>query len=283
MASHEAARLLLVSVGAVLVTVGLATACGYHVLERRDRPVERYRGPAPLLVFLTYLLVFMVIGTVIILTGAIDPEEPFGFLLVGGLQAVGYALLVWLFVVRTGALSWRQMGWPTWQGGSLRQVLRAIGSAMAVILPTTFAVLILGGIVALILDVDAPSVVPTPGNTLEALAIAAASALIIPVGEELFFRGFAVTAWLRDLGPRSALIRSAVFFALIHIANITADTFAEGAGQALLQVAVILPVGFVLGWLFLRWGMAAAVAGHVTYNSLLLFLSLLASALPEPV
>jgi membrane protease YdiL (CAAX protease family) len=282
MASSELARILIVSVGAIVLTLGLATACGYQVVERRVRPLERYRGPAPLLVFATYLMAFAVIGTLVVLGGLADPGNALGFFGIGSLQAIGYAVLVWLFVVRTDALSWREMGWPTWQGSGVREVLRSIGTAVAVMLPTTFALVILGGILATILDVEAPSVVPTPQDSLEALAIAAAAALIIPIGEELFFRGFVVTAWLRDLGPRSALVRSAIVFALIHIVNISSDSFAEGAAQALLQTVIILPVGFVLGWLFLRRGMAGAIGGHVTYNSLLLFLSLLVTYLPEP-
>jgi membrane protease YdiL (CAAX protease family) len=281
MASAEGARLLLVTGGAVLLTLGLAMACGYQVLERRERPVARYRGPSPLLVFLTYLMAFVIIGTVVFLSGILDPEEPYGFFAVGTLQAIGYAVLVWIFVIRTGALSWPQMGWPTWQGPGLRLMLRAIGEAVAVMLPATFALAFVGGILALILDVKSPSVIPEPQSSAEALAIAAAAALIIPIGEELFFRGFALTAWLRDLGPRSALVRSALFFALIHIANISTASFGEGAAQALLQTVVLLPVGFVLVWLFLRRGMAAAIAGHVTYNSLLLSLSLLVSTLPK--
>ena len=51
----------------------------------------------------------------------------------------------------------------------------------------------------------------------------------------------------------------------------------------MLQTVVILPVAFVLGWLFLRHGMAGAIAGHVTYNSLLLVLAFLASKIPDPV
>ena len=235
LASAEGSRLLLVAIGAVLLTLGLATACGYQVLERRDRPAELYRGPSPLLVFLTYLMAFVIIGTVIFLGDVLDPERPFGFLAVGTLQACGYGVLVWLFVVRTGALTWPQMGWPTWQGAGLRQALRAIGESVAVMLPLTFALALVGGILALLLDVEAPSVIPEAGSSAEALAIALAAALVIPIGEELFFRGFALTAWLRDLGPRSALVRSAVFFALIHIANISATSFAEGAAQALLQ------------------------------------------------
>jgi membrane protease YdiL (CAAX protease family) len=281
MASAEGARLLLITTGAVLTTLGLATACGYQVLERGARLTERYRGPSPVLVFFTYLMAFVVIGTVVFASGVLDPEVPFGFLVVGALQAVGYAVLVWLVVVRTNALQWPQMGWWTWQGDHPRNLLRAVGEAAAIMLPTTFALVVAGGILALLLDVEAPGVVPTASNSLEAFAIVLGAAVIIPVGEELFFRGFALTAWLRDLGPRSALIRSSLFFALIHIANIDADSFSEGAAQALLQTAVILPVGLVLGWLFLRRGMTAAIAGHVTYNGLLLFLSLLATRLPQ--
>jgi membrane protease YdiL (CAAX protease family) len=173
------------------------------------------------------------------------------------------------------------MGWPTWQGGRVREVLGAIGLAVAVMLPATFVMLILGSILGLLLGVEAPDVLPTPDSSLDALGIALVAARVIPAGEELFFRGSALTAWLRDLGPRSALIRSSVFFAIIHIANITTDSFTEGAAQALLQTAVILPVGFVLGWLFLRRGMSGAIAGHVTYNATLLFLSLVVLSLPE--
>ena len=283
LASAELARVVLISLGAVVLSLGLAAACGYQVLERRDRPAARYRGPAPLLVFFTYLATFTVIGVLAISVGVADRDDSLGFLAIGVLQAVGYGVFVWLFVVRTGAMGWPQMGWPTWGVGGPRDVLRGIGLAIAVMLPTTFVLVVLGGVLAVLLGVEAPSVLPTPESSVEALAIAVAAALVIPIGEELFFRGFVLTAWLRDLGPRSALIRSAVFFALIHIVNITSDSLAEGASQALLQTAVILPVGFVLGWLFLRRGMAGAIGGHVTYNALLLLLTLLASYLPEPV
>jgi membrane protease YdiL (CAAX protease family) len=282
LASSEIGRVLLVGAGAVLLTIGLAVGCGYQVVQRRDRHPERYRGPAPLLVFATYFFALGLLGLAAVSGGLVDPAQPLGFVSIGALQALGYAIIVWLFVVRTGALSWSAMGWPTWQGGRAREVLGAIGVAVAVMLPTTFVMLILGGLLGLLLGVEAPDVLPTPGSSLEALAIATVAALIIPAGEELFFRGFALTAWLRDLGPRSALIRSSVFFAVIHIANITTDSFTEGAAQALLQTTVILPLGFVLGWLFLRRGMSGAIAGHVTYNATLLFLSLLVLSLPDP-
>ena len=84
--------------------------------------------------------------------------------------------------------------------------------------------------------------------------MALAAAIIAPIGEELFFRGFALTAWPRDMPERTALIRSAVFFAVVHIPNIRASRTRQRMGQALLQFAVIFPLGLVLGWLFLRRG-----------------------------
>jgi len=282
MASSDTARLALVSIGAIVLTVGLATACGYQVLERGDRHPDAYRGPAPLLVFAAYFFALALVGVVVIVSGIADPDAPLGFFAIGSLQAVGYGVVVWLLVIRTGALTWSQMGWPSWRGRALQPTLRGIGAAVAVMIPTTFVLLIVGGLIGTLLGVEAPEVLPTPDTTSGALLVAATAAVIIPIGEELFFRGFALTAWLRDLGPRTALIRSSVFFALIHIVNITTSSFSEGLGQAVLQTTVILPVGFVLGWLFLRHGMAGAIGGHVTYNSLLLLLALLVSYLPEP-
>ena len=101
-----------------------------------------------------------------------------------------------------------------------------------------------------------------------------AAAIIAPIGEEAFFRGFALSAWLRDLGERPALIRSALFFAFVHILNIrvSAEQASEGLGQAILEFAVILPLGLALGWLFLRRGIVASIAGHMAYNGFLLAL-----------
>lgn len=283
LASADRDRVGLLIVGAIILTLGLATAAGYQVLERRDRDPDRYRGPSPLIVFGAYFMGMSLMGLLLITGFGIDPDRPLSFFAIGLVQAVGYALVVWLFVVRTSALTWSQMGWPTWRGRHLRAVLQGIGYAVAVMLPVTFGVLVLGGIVGLLMGVDAPQVLPFSTDATDGFFVAATATVIIPVAEELFFRGFVLTAWLRDLGPRAALARSSVFFALVHIANITTSDFAEGLGQVVLTTAVILPVGLVLGWLFLRRGMAAAIAGHVTYNTLLLTLALVASRIPEPV
>jgi membrane protease YdiL (CAAX protease family) len=281
MASEERARYLLIGLGCLSVAVGLAAGAGSQIVERRDRHPDRYHGPAPLLLFFAYFFALTLVGLLFLSGGIADREDPVVFLVVGALQGIGYAVLVWLAVVRSGALTWGQMGWPAWQGGG-RAVLRGIATAVVVIVPTTAILLVAGGLIGSALGVEAPDVLPSPEGPLGAMATAIAAALVIPVGEELFFRGFALTAWLRDLGPRRALVRSAAFFALVHIANITASSLGEGLAQVVLQTAVILPLGFVLGWLFLRHGMAGAIGGHVTYNSILLCLVALASNLPRP-
>jgi membrane protease YdiL (CAAX protease family) len=282
LAASDVARLLLGLGGAAVLGLGLSAAAGYQIVVRSERDRTRYRGPAPLLVFGVVVSLSTVASAFLLGTGILDPTSPFGFLVGLLIVAVAYALTVWLFAVRSGALTWRSMGWPTLGPGRLLRALRDVGVAIAVMIPVTFVVLVVGGIVAALLGVEAPDVLPAPTTSAEALAVALAAAVVAPIGEELFFRGFALTAWLRDLGPGQAVFRSAVFFAIVHVANISAVTFREGAAQALLQVAVILPLGVVLGVLFLRRGIVAAIAGHVAYNGLLLALLALRAYLPEP-
>ncbi|MET1231804.1 MAG: CPBP family intramembrane glutamic endopeptidase, partial [Candidatus Limnocylindrales bacterium] len=121
--------------------------------------------------------------------------------------------------------------------------------------------------------------IPAVEGGLATLIVVVGAAVVAPIAEEVFFRGFALTAWQRDLGARAALIRSSVFFALVHIANVGGVTFGDAASEALLQVAVIVPLGFVLGWAYQRHGIGASIAGHVGYNSTLLLLAAAAGQL----
>jgi membrane protease YdiL (CAAX protease family) len=124
---------------------------------------------------------------------------------------------------------------------------------------------------------------PVTGGT-DILLVAIGAGLLVPIGEELFFRGYAITAWMADLGARSALLRSTIFFALVHILNIQVEPTPEGAitgvKQALLVLAVIGPIGFGLGWLFLRRGLIAAIAGHAAFNLFGVLVLVLADNLP---
>jgi membrane protease YdiL (CAAX protease family) len=278
LAGPSAGGPLVALVATVALGLGLASAAGYQLVARADRHPDLYRGPSPLILFGLVLVLSTFISVGLAQVGVVDVDRPVGFL--AGLLAVAatYLVVIWLFVVRGGALSWGEMGWPV-ADHSVRRLLRDAGTAILVMLPVTFGVLLWGGLLAMLLGVTAPETLPHATNATEALALVLAAAVVAPIGEEAFFRGFALTAWWRDLGSRSALIRSAVFFAVVHILNIQVapDEAGRGLAQAILSFLVILPLGLVLGWLFQARGIVASVAGHVTYNGLLLVLVAIAT------
>jgi len=258
--------------------LGLAAAASYQLVARPDRHPDRYRGPSPLILFGLVLVVSTLLSAGLAVLGLLDIDHPVGFLASLVAVAATYLVVIWLFVVRGGALRWVDMGWPA-RATPMRVLLRDVGEAMLVMLPVTIGVLLWAGILATILQVTAPDTLPEATNGTEALALVLAAAVVAPIGEEAFFRGFALTAWWRDLGPRAALVRSALFFAIVHILNIQVGSEEAGKGlaQALLSFLVILPLGVVLGWLFQRRGIVASIAGHVTYNGILLVLVALAA------
>ena len=284
--SPEPAGGLLLIAGLVVLGLGLVSAAGTQVVTRASRPPAAYRGPSPLIVFVLQLIFVNLLGAALFVVGLPNPQgSPAAFAVTGAVLLFGYVAVIWLFVVRTGALTWREMGVPL--GLPITRIVSdaAFGAlVMLVAFPIITALLV---VLALLLQTSTPSVVPLPTAPTELLLTIMGAAILVPIGEELFFRGYSLTAWLRDLGPRSALIRSVIFFAVIHTLNVnvapTADAAWEGARQALLLVLSLIPVAFVLGWLFLRRGLVAAIAAHATFNGieiLLLYLSQFAPTQP---
>ena len=93
--------------------------------------------------------------------------------------------------------------------------------------------------------------------------------MLAPIGEELFFRGFATTAWARVWGARQAIARGAVFFALAHVVTLFDASFGTGAQRAVFSFVALLPVGVALGWVFLsRRSVYAAIGLHAAFNAL---------------
>jgi membrane protease YdiL (CAAX protease family) len=275
----------LLFIGLLLLTAGLAAAAGYQLVSRRRRPPQAYRGPSPLLLFGLWFALANLSSVVLLALGLGDraaPAEaqvpPLSFLAALLVQTVAYLFVVWLFVVRGRALSWAEMGWPSRAG--LNRVAGDLAFTVAVMVPVTFIALVGGSLVGTLLDARPPQVVPTPEDVEGLILVLVAAAVLAPVGEEVFFRGLALTAWLRDLGLRAALIRSSLFFALVHIANINVDP-ADGlfgvTRQALVILAVILPLALVLGWIFVKRGLHSAIVAHVTYNGILLVLLVVAA------
>ena len=271
-------RGLLLMGALVLIMAGLSAAAGYQIVSRRSRPPEAFRGPSPLLLFGLQFALVNSLSLVLLALGVPLTESPSGFFIATVVLFGSYVAVVWVFGIRSGAVSWRGLGFP--YRASATQLLSDMGFAGGVMLLVVLLAGLGGGLLARLLETSAPQVVPAPGTTLDTLLIALGAGVLLPIGEELFFRGYAMTAWLRDLGPRAALTRSTIFFALVHIATISSETFLEGAKQALLVLAVIGPVGYALGWLFLRRGLIAAMAGHAAYNLFGIVILVLAQNLP---
>lgn len=267
---------VMLAASGVAFTLCFGAAAGYQVVARADRRPDRYRGPSPLILFGFILFSVTLVVGLLSAAGLVAPEEQsLGTLAVELITTLGYLGAIWLFVVRTGALTWHGMGWPR-SGEMLRRLPGDVAAALAIILPTYFVTILAGGLLAVVLGVTLPSVLPAPRSPLDALATILTGVVIAPIGEESFFRGLALTAWWRDRTLRSALVRATLFFAAAHILNVTGSSAGEGAKIALLQFVVILPVGYALGWLFSQRGIVASIAGHMTFNgiavALLLFL-----------
>lgn len=260
----------------LLVAAGLASAAGYQVVARHRRPAAAYRGPSPLILFALQVVFITAFEAVLLVFHAPSPvDEPVGFLLYASLEVAGYLLIIWLFVVRTGVLTWRGLGLARLNPASL---LVDVANGAALMLVVAIASIIWTAVLVALLGTVPPGVVPTSGTAASLVMIILAAGVIVPIGEEAFFRGYSLTAWWRDLGPRSALIRSTVFFALVHALNISVapGDALTGLKQAVIEVAVIGPVGLALGWLFLRRGLVSSIAGHATFNTFGILLSALA-------
>ena len=259
-------------IGLALLSIGLVAGAGSQGIERRVRARTAYRGPSPFLVFASTIpvtvLVAVLIGALLSILGvAID--GPLARLLSVTAQAAIYVGLVRLLVVDTGALGWSEMGIRRFDLGALEN----LGTGALFAVPVIAVTVVVAAILGLLLPVQPVSPLPPAGESVGFAMNLLAGAIVAPIGEELLFRGFATTAWVRDLGPRSGLLRGALFFALVHVLNISGGSVPEVLSLAVVGFAARVPVAIALGWLFLRRGSIWAPIGlHAAFNGILIVL-----------
>ncbi len=266
-----AAPILLV-VGLVLLSVGLIAGTGSQGIERRARGVGAYLGPSPVLVFVTSiptsLLAVLVLGIPLSILGMAVDGPPARLASVA-VQALIYVGLIRLLVVDTGALSWAAMHIRRPDVAAIGEL--AGGALWAV--PAIVATIPIAAILLAIFPVTPISPLPPAGEATGFAFNLLAGAVVAPIGEEIMFRGFATTAWAADLGPRRALIRGALFFAVVHVITISGGSAGEAAALAIIGFASRIPVALMLGWLFLRresiW---ASIGLHAAFNGILLII-----------
>ena len=269
-------------VGPGLLSLGLIAACGNQAFERRARGML-YAGPSPFLVFGTIVatsyFIGFVIGTVLdlVVGGDAIVAPPVAQLVVGLITAVVFIGVVRLTVVGTGALTWSEMKIRRFDRRAIDDL--AIGAALAA--PVIVVTVIVGAVLITVFGAAPESPLPPTGTTSGLILQLIVGAIIAPVSEEIVFRGFAVTAWERTIGPERAVIRASLLFALAHVVGIQAGTLQEAAGLIVVGFASRLPVAWALGTLFVRRRSIWAPIGlHATFNGILLILAHIAITNP---
>jgi hypothetical protein len=264
--------------GIAALSLGLAAGAGSQALQRRADG-RAYAGPSPILVFASAFGLTLVAGFAI---GALDvvgdgPGAVLASVLVSASVTLG---LVGLLVVSPGGLSWREMGFRL-PGAGEGSALRDVAWGFALAIPTLFVAGLLAAVLVGLLGVMPESPIP-PATDPVGIAITIIAAVVIaPLWEEAFFRGFVTTAWARTTGERAAIIRGAVFFALIHVVTLGGTDFGSALGVAFIAFVIRLPVGLVLGWVFLRRRtLVAPIALHAAYNAIPVLIAVAGGAAP---
>jgi membrane protease YdiL (CAAX protease family) len=263
---------ILALAGLLILSIGLVAGAGTQGIERRARGRGGYQGPSPVLVFVASiplsLLAIVVLGVPLALAG-VPVDGPIGRLASVAVQALIYLGIVRLLVVDPGALSWSEMGIRRPDQRALWDL--GVGALWAI--PVIAATIPVAAILSGLFPVTPVSPLPPTGELVGFTIQLVAGAIVAPLGEELLFRAFATTAWARAVGPRRALVRGALFFAIVHVLTISGGSASQAAELALVAFATRLPVAFALGWLFLQRGSIWAPIGlHATFNAILLIL-----------
>jgi membrane protease YdiL (CAAX protease family) len=269
--------LFLYFLGPLVLTIGLVSGAGNQALERRARGFP-YPGPSPYLVLAATIAAVYVVASLVgiglhVLIGSAHVPSYLVNLIGVGVQALVFLGILRLTVVGTGALSWREMGWRRWDASAARDL--AFGAALA--LPVIGVTSVLAYALVSAFDVAPESPLPPTGLLAGLVIQLIAGAVIAPLAEEAVFRGFAITAWRRTVGDSGAIVRASLIFALAHVINVSADTFAQAGGLIIVGFATRIPVAFALGWLFVRSrGIWAPLGLHVAFNGILLLVAELA-------
>lgn len=266
---------ILLAAGLAILSIGLLLLGGSQTIERAaaDRP---YAGPSPVLVFWAIvsvtLLAAIVVGVPLELAD-VQLSKPVGDVLLAAVQGLVFLGVIRLMVVGPGAISWGDMGFGLPLGRIVQALIGGAAFALPIVVVTSAVALALVNI----FGAAPPSPLPATGTTTGLLLNLVTGAVIAPLSEEVVFRGFALTAWARTVGNRSAIIRSALLFAAAHVLLVSGASPAEAASIALVGGLARVPVALALGWVYVRWGTIWASIGlHAVFNAILIVLSELA-------
>jgi membrane protease YdiL (CAAX protease family) len=271
------ATIVVLIVGLILLSIGLIAGAGSQGIERRVRARLPYRGPSPLLVFAAAIPVSVLIGVIFAIPLdllGVPLDGPIGALLSVTIQALVYVALVRLLVVDTGALDWHAMGVGPLNASAFGEMGRGALWAVPVIAVTA----VVSSVLLRVFPVVPVSPLPPTGEPTGFALSLIAGVIVAPFGEEILFRAFATTAWVRGLGYRRGLLTAALVFAFAHVITIAGTNAGEAFGLAVVGFGSRIPVALALGWIFLRRGTVWASFGlHAAFNGILLIIAEVAS------
>jgi membrane protease YdiL (CAAX protease family) len=251
-------------IGALMLAAGLVYTLVRQLRRRRFLPMDRYRGPSVVL-----LLAF----AILLATAATLPfAEDINAILLGEGQLslagaiviitstqVALLVLTWVFVLRPRAVAFAM---PLLGGERLRAL--RVGAGWGIVAwiggsAVTYGMMYILERLGIRADVQTAE---RAIGFLEPWLIVVAVVIVAPIAEEVFFRGVAFNAWLRERGRRFAYIGSAALFAAIHV--------------SLVSLLPIFLLGLALAWVYRRTrSLVAPIAMHATFNGISVALALL--------
>jgi membrane protease YdiL (CAAX protease family) len=285
----------------VVSAVGLIAAALAQARQRRADGWQDYAGPSPFLATAAVLSLGQALSVPLLvalrLWTSIPTDGAVADLLSMLLALATYVGLLHFLVVGEGAMTWRDMGrperlapdssdppvnplpppWGPTPGRIASRLPGDIGLAVALVIPAVIGTLLLLSALMQLLGLnerDITSPVPSSVTPDDRWLIFLVVAVLAPIGEELFFRGFAANAWARSLSRTGAIMRAGLFFAFIHVTNVGPASADIVFRAAILAFAARIPVALALSWLYLsRRSIYASVALHAGYNAGLLLLA----------
>jgi hypothetical protein len=258
--------------GSLVLGIGLIAAAGAQAIERRERADLAYRGPSPFLVF-TASIPLSILATLPLVLLRLDTSSPVTTLLSVSATGAIWLGLVGLTAVGTGALRWAEIG-AGLAGMPAARIAGDVVLGAVAALPVLLATLVVSSVLVLLIGAAPEGSIAVPHDAAGIVVILIAAAVVAPIGEEIFYRGFATTAWARGIGPTAAIVRGGLFFAFAHVLTMSGADFGHAAQAALVAFVSRIPVGLALGWIFLRRGsLPAAIALHATFNAALVLIA----------
>lgn len=270
----ESPEVALPRLGTIALLLGLALLAWHQVRSRRSLPEPRYRGPS--------ILVLVALITALSALIVLPLRSSINFAFDGGIPDLA-TVLIWTVAapLATVLVTWLVLRQNPMQGLRLfRDARPARHVAIGLGVGAATQILILGVVLAAASVLAEEPIFqipfgPLPGALLPGQPLwlgVVSSVVLAPVAEELFFRGLALHAWLREYGRWVALIGSSAIFGLVHYGL----NPVEGLVPDLQWLALPAVAGLVLGVLALRTGsLIAPITAHATMNAIPLLLLLL--------